>query len=228
MIRAILFDMGGTLDGEGHWLDRFVAFYKKCGAALPRESIRQAFDAADRRAAYDDQIAVSRQREMLELHVGWQLEHLGITDSSVKKCLVEKFVASVFDAVPTNKRLLADLEKDGFKLGIVSNGCGNTATLVEEFGYAPHVSAIVDSRRVGISKPDPAIFLHAAREIDRDPSAILMVGDSFDRDIRPAKSVGMKTAWLEGEINRECPQPALIDMRLRKVADLPGALAALV
>jgi hypothetical protein len=53
MIRAILFDMGGTLDGDGlHWLDRFAALCGR-GVALPRETLRAAFDEAERRAAVD-------------------------------------------------------------------------------------------------------------------------------------------------------------------------------
>ena len=49
MIRAILFDMGGTLDGDGlHWLERFLALYEAFGVELPRESIRDAFDEAER------------------------------------------------------------------------------------------------------------------------------------------------------------------------------------
>jgi len=223
--RAILFDLGGTLDGQGHWLDRFIAFYKECGVDLARESIRQAFDKADRRAAVDDKIASSRQREMLALHVGWQLEHLGIKEKSINECLVEKFAASIFAAVPENERLLADLGAAGFRLGIVSNGCGNTQTLADEFGYSRHVTAIVDSRRVGISKPDPRIFLHSARELGCEPAAILMVGDSFDRDIRPAKSVGMKTAWLEDKL-RERTDSSMVNIRLSQLCDLRAALLA--
>jgi FMN phosphatase YigB (HAD superfamily) len=51
-----------------------------------------------------------------------------------------------------------------------------------------------------------------------------MVGDSFDRDVRPAKSVGMATAWLEGPARRACPDRSLIDLHLRTMAELPAAL----
>ena len=40
MIRAVLFDMGGTLDGDGvHWLDRFARLYAEAGVTLPRERL---------------------------------------------------------------------------------------------------------------------------------------------------------------------------------------------
>jgi hypothetical protein len=36
----------------------------------------------------------------------------------------------------------------------------------------------------------------------------------------------MKTAWLEGAVARQCPNPSLVDLRLRRLADLPAALSA--
>jgi putative hydrolase of the HAD superfamily len=108
----------------------------------------------------------------------------------------------------------------------VSNGCGNVEKLCADFGYTPFLSLVVDSRRVGLYKPDPAIFLHAAEKLGGDPETMMMVGDSFARDVLPAKKAGMKTAWLEGVAARECPDPSMVDLHLRRLADLPAALSA--
>lgn len=227
MIRTILFDMGGTLDGDGaHWLDRFAALYKTFGAELGWDSIRAAFDDAERNCGRDETIASMNITETIERHVQWQLDHLGISDSRLEKHLVEGFITPLRKAVADNAKLLATLQERGFKLGVVSNGCGNVETLCREFGYAPFLSLIVDSRRVGLFKPDPAIFRYAAEKIGGDPGSMIMVGDSFDRDVRPAKQIGMRTAWLEGPPDGECPDPSLVDIRLRRVADLPTALVA--
>jgi len=225
MIRAILFDMGGTLDGDGqHWQDRFVDLYRSFGVELPRETIRGAFDAAERRANLDQTIASSDFRQMIGLYVKWQLAHLGLTNGELEQHLIGGFSAPVRQAAAANVRLLAELVERGFELGVVSNGCGNVEKLCADFGYAPFLSAIVDSRRVGLSKPDPAIFVHAAEQLRRAPGEIMMVGDSFERDVRPAKQIGMKTAWLEGIEPRNCPEPSLVDLRLRTLADLRTAL----
>ena len=225
MIRAILFDMGGTLDGDGqHWLDRFVSLYHAAGVTLPRETLRGAFDEAERRANLDQTIASSDFRQMIALYVKWQLAHLGLTNDRLEEQLITGFSAPVRKAASANVQLLAELRERGFELGVVSNGCGNVENLCADFGYAPFLSVIVDSRRIGVSKPDPAIFVHAAEKIGRNPGEIMMVGDSFDRDIRPAKQIGMKTAWLEGVEPRDCPDPSLVDIRLRLLADLRGAL----
>ena len=226
MIRAIFFDMGGTLDGDGlHWLDRFLMLYRNFGAEFPRDVIRRAFDEAERRSSLDEEIASADLAQMIQLHVKWQLAHLGLKDAKLEQHLVEGFVEPVREAGAANAQLLAKLVERGFKLGVISNGCGNVEKLCADFGYATYLSVIVDSRRVGLYKPDPAIFSHAAEKIGGDPGSMMMVGDSFDRDVRPANEAGMKTAWLHGTQPRECPEPQLVDLHLRKLADLPAALS---
>jgi putative hydrolase of the HAD superfamily len=227
MIRAILFDMGGTLDGNGHWLERFLALYRSFGVELPRESIRSAFEEAERRSATDETIASAGLQQMVELHAKWQLAHLGRNDPRLEQHLVGGFITPVRKAAAANMRLLADLATRGFELGVVSNACGNVQKLCEDLGYAAFLSVIVDSRRVGFCKPDPAIFVHASEKLGRASDEIMMVGDSFERDIAPAKQIGMKTAWLHGAKSGECPDPSLVDLHLRQLVDLPGALSLL-
>jgi FMN phosphatase YigB (HAD superfamily) len=227
MVRAIWFDMGGTLDGDGlHWLERFLTLYRSCGIELPRELIRHAFDEAERRSAYDNEIASADFAEMIRLHVKWQLEGLRLTNPDLDRNLVEGFIKSVRQTTYRNVQLLANLNKQGFQLGIISNGCGNVDKLCQDFGYTPFLSIIIDSRRVGLFKPDPAIFRFAAEKMGGDPGTMLMVGDSFERDVLPAKEAGMKTAWLEGEAPRNCPDPGAVNYRLRRLTDLPQAILA--
>ena len=225
MLRAILFDMGGTLDGDGlHWLDRFERLYADAGVLLPHATLRAAFDDAERQAAVDETIAASDLEGMVDRLVGWQLEHLFLDDPRLHRELVVRFVKPIRDTARANARLLAGLKARGLQLGVVSNGCGNVDRLCEDLGYSSFLSIVVDSRRVGLYKPDPAIYVHASARLGLAPSSIMMVGDSFDRDVRPAKAVGMQTAWLEGPAARDCPDRALTDVSLRALADLPDAL----
>lgn len=225
MLRAILFDMGGTLDGDGlHWLDRFEHLYVEAGLLVPCAALRAAFDDAERRAAGDETMAVAHLEEMIGRHVAWQFDYLSLAAPRLRGEVVTGFVRSVRGAAARNARLLAALKTRGLELGVVSNGCGNVERLCEDLGYASSLSVVVDSWRVGLFKPDPAIFVHAAARLGLSPASIMMVGDSFDRDVRPAKSIGMQTAWLEGEGGRECPDRALADVSLRLLSDLPDAL----
>ena len=227
MIRTILFDMGGTLDGEVHWLERFLALYRMFGIDRSREAIRAAFDEAEQHCSTDETIVSASFAKMLRMHVTWQLEHLGLENPYLHRHLVEGFARSVAQATSENARMLSDLVERGFTLGVVSNGCGNVETLCADFGYSPFLSIIVDSRAVQLFKPNPAIFQYAAKKLGGDPATMIMVGDSFERDVVPARKVGMKTAWLEGPERRECPDPSLLDLRLRRLTTLPAALSTM-
>lgn len=233
MLCAVLFDLGGTLDGDGeHWLDRFALAYAEAGLSIPRAELRDAFDEAERRLLRDETVATARLDEMVARHVGFQLERLSFpaetgsqeADGERSRGIAARFVRSTRLAVAANRSLLSALARSGLRLGVVSNGCGNVDVLCDEFGFSPFLSTIIDSKRVGLVKPDPAIFLHAAARLGSPPESIMMVGDSFDRDVRPAKSIGMRTAWLEGPSARPCPDSRQIDLHLRSLAELPGAL----
>jgi putative hydrolase of the HAD superfamily len=196
-IDGILFDFGGTLDGDGlHWLDRFCELYARFGFALGREAIRAGFDAAEAEALRDNTMRTARLDEMVQRHVRFQFGSLRIEEPEREQQVVAEFVAQVRAAANANANLLRELAAHGLRLGVVSNGCGNTAVLCEELGYSPHLAVVLDSQRVGLSKPDPRFFGRAAEEIGIEPTRLLMVGDSLERDIRPAKKIGMQTAWL--------------------------------
>jgi putative hydrolase of the HAD superfamily len=231
MNHAILFDMGGTLDGDGlHWLDRFESLYADAGVLLPRNTLRAAFDEAERRAATDDDMGRAALAAMLDRHVGWQFEalatspHASLLTSALRERVVGEFTRSVRRVARANVEMLARLKARGLVLGVVSNGCGNVDVLCDDLGYARFLSLIVDSRRVNLFKPDAAIYMFASDRLGLAPGSIMMVGDSFERDVRPAKSIGMQTAWLQGPSGPQCPEPALADIVLRQLADLPAAL----
>src|SRR2546428_2497553 len=109
MIRGILFDMGGTLDGDGlHWLDRFIALYAGSGLTVPRDRVRAAFDEAERLAALDDQIATAGLDEMIERHVGWQLAKLGASAGATPhQRLLQGLLRTGRDGFATDTRALA-------------------------------------------------------------------------------------------------------------------------
>jgi putative hydrolase of the HAD superfamily len=225
--------MGGTLDGDGlHWLDRFGNLYAAAGVAVSRETLRAAFDEAERQASTDEAISRAPLGEMVDRHLSWQFDYLGLADAALRRNLVERFVDPIRQAARANVVTLAALRDRGFALGVVSNGCGNVDVLCDDLGYASYFSVVVDSRRVGLFKPDPAIYRHAAARLGLPPAAIMMVGDSFDRDVLPAKSVGMRTAWLQsplqaaGAQGRACPDPGAVDLFLQSLDELPARLSA--
>jgi putative hydrolase of the HAD superfamily len=216
-IQAVLFDFGGTLDGDGvNWLDRFYALYAATDLSLPRDRIRYAFDFAEAQALRDPAMRFARLDEMLQRHVRLQFSDFGIENAAVENQIVSNFAAAVRAAAARNESLLAKLNRAGFRLGVISNGCGNTASLCDDLGFAKHLALVLDSHCIGVSKPDPQFFRYAADQLAIAPARVLMVGDSLGRDIRPAKQIGMRTVWLSQEATAD---PAA-DFHISQLAEL--------
>jgi HAD superfamily hydrolase (TIGR01549 family) len=219
---AILFDLGGTLDGRDAWRDRFHRLFVDAGLAATQADRVRAFDYAEERSRATPEMANASLRDMLRHHVAWQLSSMGIDDPGIMRQVIDQFAAEVAEAAASNRRVLENLVEQGFRVGIVSNACGNSAVLCEEYGYAPFLSALVDSHRFGHAKPDPAIFRHALSLLRTRPKRTGFVGDSLDRDIAPAKALGMRTFWIAGQ--RAQDSGGIADVVLTSVADLPAHL----
>jgi putative hydrolase of the HAD superfamily len=196
MLRAIIFDMGGTLDGDGHWLDRFVRLYAEHRFDCSRDTIRRGFDHAERCAATDKEIVNANLETLVRRHLAWQFAEIGLDDDGRREAMVSAFVAPVQRAARQNADTLAALRRRGLTLGLVSNACGNAQALCDDFGYTPYLSAVIDSRVVGAAKPDPRIFTMALERLGVSAGETMMVGDSYERDVVPAHRLGMQTRWL--------------------------------
>jgi putative hydrolase of the HAD superfamily len=57
---------------------------------------------------------------------------------------------------------------------------------------------VITSCEVGRAKPDPGIFLEAARRLDVAPSEVLHVGDRWELDVEGARRAGLGAALYRG------------------------------
>jgi putative hydrolase of the HAD superfamily len=193
---GILFDYGGTLDGAAsHWLDRFTALYERAGAPLPIDRLKPAFYAADDAAYADPAVAGMSLVELMEFHVAVQHAHLGLDDAALRCQLIDAFVAHTRNALAESRPILERLACR-YRLGVVSNFYGNVERILTDAGFAPLLTVVADSNRVGAMKPDRRIFDHALAALGTAPARTLHVGDSHERDVRAAKALGLRTAWL--------------------------------
>jgi HAD superfamily hydrolase (TIGR01509 family) len=220
-MRAILFDFGGTLDSPTHWLDRFLAQYRAAGIEISRSELDRAFDAATR-LAYAARGSLDRYglREIVEYLVHAQFASLAREgpnhlreviriDADIEarrraERIIEGFVAETRSGMERNRRLLSALS-ERFKLGLVSNFYGNLESVIAEAELAAMFSAIADSGRLGVYKPDAGIFEAALAALDVTAAEAVMVGDSLEKDCAPARRLGMTTVWFapQGSVGRE-------------------------
>jgi FMN phosphatase YigB (HAD superfamily) len=120
-----------------------------------------------------------------------------------------------------NRHILEKLSLAGLKLGIISNFYGNIDALCREFGLSPFLNVVLDSTTVGIKKPDPKLFSLALERLKLPPQAVAFVGDSFERDILPAKAAGMQTFWLiGGDKDLVPPDASKVDRIIKSLEDL--------
>jgi len=109
------------------------------------------------------------------------------------------------------------------KLGVVSNLCSHPknwlATCASAEVFALFQTLVFSSEYRNI-KPSPAIFRRALEHFAGE-APILFIGDSLERDIIPAKALGMSTAWIAAD---GCRHPAA-DCVIGSLTDLPAQSA---
>jgi HAD superfamily hydrolase (TIGR01509 family) len=87
----------------------------------------------------------------------------------------------------------------GLRVGVVSNVPADLRPVFAKHGLDQLVDSYTHSYEVGAEKPDPAIFLAAAKSLGVKPSETLMVGDhAVDRG---AERAGMRVFILPTEFD---------------------------
>ena len=105
---------------------------------------------------------------------------------------------------------------------LVSNFYGNVETVLADFDVRRYFKQIIESAVVGVRKPDPRIFMLGVEALGLQPSEVLVVGDSYKKDIVPAESIGCHVLWLKGKgwtAEEDAVQHPCIITHLTEVAD---------
>jgi putative hydrolase of the HAD superfamily len=234
-ITALLFDFGGTLDGPAHWLDRFIASYRAAGVDISRNELDPAFDHATR-TGYGATRIVARfgMTDLVRFLVGHQFEYLRKSGPDQLRATLENsgaagrhrlveavtnsFVRETAVGMSHSRDIVAPL-KSRFKLGVVSNFYGNLDRVLEEAKLDRLFTAVADSSRIGIFKPDLGIFEAALKKIQCAPESVAMIGDSLGKDCAPARKLGMRTVWLRTE-PRDGEDSVAADVTIRSIDEV--------
>jgi FMN phosphatase YigB (HAD superfamily) len=63
-------------------------------------------------------------------------------------------------------------------------------------GLAARWDGVVTAADAGYPKPDPRLFHHALAQARASPADVVMVGDSYERDVLGARAAGIHRAVL--------------------------------
>jgi putative hydrolase of the HAD superfamily len=105
-------------------------------------------------------------------------------------------------------------------LGVITNGTDvQQRSKLERCGIANRFAVVLTSEAVGVGKPDPRIFAHAATRVNTAPERCVHVGDDWSRDVEGARAAGFHPVWLD----RRTPVAAA-DPAVPRITSLTGLL----
>ena len=199
-LRAVLFDWGDTLFHAPHAPEVIVDFARSSGVAISEARAREMWDEVWAEGKRPEEIAKGRDLS-IEAHRRVWMDLFSRLDGEVpgiSRALYER-VMDPHSWVPfaDTRATLEEVRRRGLKVGVVSNVPADLRPVFAKHDLAALVDSYTHSFEVGAEKPDPAIFLAAAKSLGVKPNETLMVGDhEVDRG---AERAGMRALILRGE-----------------------------
>lgn len=199
----LLFDFGGCLDSDGvHSRTLFLKHFMKNNLIdefSDFNAFHNAYSAADQFVIDHSLLINAKLQEMNEILCCLIARDLDIFKNSTAILKVATDITEEQDYyLKRNSPLLYDLEEQ-YRLGMISNFTGNLGVILKEYGLDSHFKFVLDSYHVGFSKPSPQIFSLAIDLAKTQAERICFIGDNPERDIVPARMLGMKTILISSE-----------------------------
>jgi len=206
-IKGIIFDYGGTIDSNGcHWAEVLWKAYTDKEVPVTKEQFREAYVYGERYLATHPVVTPDDNfHNLLKIKVNLQIKYL------IDKGLLsegDKSIAYILDIsnqcytfakeIISNEISILAALKQRYPMVLVSNFYGNVQAVLEDFGLLQFFDDIIESAVVGVRKPDPAIFALGVDKLGMPAQNIVVIGDSYSKDIVPARANGCSTIWLKG------------------------------
>lgn len=248
-IHGVIFDYGGTLDTRGdHWSEVIWDGYRQCAVDIDKPSYRDAYVYGERALAVNPIVKpdfhfidILREKIRLQLQflAGMPLLPTGKDDTERQARLANRLdinadtieatamsiATCINDATNNllceNRHVLERLRQAGLPMVLVSNFYGNIRTVLSDAHLEGFFKEVIESAVVGVRKPNPAIFALGVCALDLPASQVLVVGDTYTKDILPAHQLGCHTIWIKGKQWEEKPADASIcDAVITKLEDM--------
>lgn len=193
MIKAVLFDLDGTLLDRDSSLKSFIE--------LQYKRLRCQLGHIDKTLYIERFIELDCRGYVWKDRVYQQiLQEFEIKDITWKELLDDYKQYFKYSCIPFPhlQETLEYLSAKSVKLGMITNGYGqfqmDNIVALDIYHY---FKSVLISEWEGMKKPNQSIFQKALRELNVQPYEAVYVGDHPVNDMDGANQVGMKTIWIK-------------------------------
>jgi beta-phosphoglucomutase len=188
MIKAVLFDLDGVLVSTDEYHYRS---WKKLSA-------EEGFDFFDHE--FNHKFRGVARMECIEIITKASGKNYSSEQKQELADRKNRYFAESLSSVTTEVLLpgtlsvLHELRKRGIKIAVASNS-RNAVTIIKQVKIEHLLDAIIDGHQIENSKPDPEVFLLAAKKVGIPPAQCLVVEDAV-AGIESARRAGMKALGI--------------------------------
>lgn len=190
-IKAVLFDLDETLLDRTNSLIKFVTWQANAQLKLDSQTASQFIQ---RFLILDNSGKVWKDKVYQQLIAEFELA--GCTFNELLTTYEQDFCQFVQPNAGVVE-VINFLRQKGLKLGLLSNG---KSPFQQRNFQALHIAeffdSIIISEKVGLRKPDPAIFHLALSELNVLPKHALFVGDDLIADVEGATNAGINSVFF--------------------------------
>jgi putative hydrolase of the HAD superfamily len=190
-LRGVLFDMGGVvMESPLHAIARYEA-----ARGLPPNAINRAIAAAGEAGAWArlERGDLTAETFCAPFEAECRAHGVAVEGVEIMRAIGEAGVAR-----PMMLEAIARLRAGGFRVGALTNNWKRAGPDDDVIPHAlrSHFDVFVESRAVGLRKPDPRIYELACRELRVPPTATAFL-DDIGANLKPARALGMTTIKVD-------------------------------
>lgn len=213
MIKAVLFDLDGTLLDRDESVKKFIDCQydrlKHFVGHIPRENYSKRFIELDQRGyVWKDKVYQQLIKEFAITGISWEE-------------LLQDYMAEFKNHCVPFPNLITTLEKLislDIRLGMITNGWGNfQLDNIKALGIEKYFDTILISEWEGLKKPDPEIFRRALKQLNVPAQQTIFIGDHPQNDIKAAQYAGLIAVWKKDPQWNHVEADAILD----DLAELP-------
>ncbi len=200
-IKAVLFDLGGTLIKTAAIPEIFKSILQTHGVNVPIEEIREAH-----RGVEESEVVEGMLEGGQDFWIGWNLKVLERVGLQADRDFLAKKIDELWweyadlEIYPDVIGTLTQLKAKGVKTGVITNGLKRDyEKILDKLRLTNFFDVVVGIDTLNKAKPDKEIFLHTVNLLGVHPEQAVFIGDSVKYDYEGARHAGLKPLLIDRE-----------------------------